>query len=242
MKKFFVLFFAIFAIQFTTAQNHIDSAFFKEVDAFLKSYVSYDAIDYAQIKKNPATLNQLLQKIDNADLNAVDAKTKQAFYINAYNLLVIEGVINNYPLNSVLDIPGFFDTKKYKVAGKSITLNQLEKDNLLKTYKDPRFHFVLVCGAVDCPPIANFAYTPDKLEQQLESRTRRALNDPNFIKINKSDNKVGISQIFEWYSSDFGGSKKAVLQYINKYRQEAVPQNYSIEYYNYDWSLNEKKK
>lgn len=240
MKNLLVLFFMSLIIQGLNAQGPIGVDFFKEVDSFLKNNVSADAVDYARIQKQPEVLNDLLQKVAKADLNQASAETIQAFYINAYNLLVIDGVIKNYPLNSVLNVSGFFDTKRYQVAGKSITLNQLEKDNLLKTYKDPRFHFVLVCGAVDCPPITNFAYTPDELDRQLEDRTRKALNDPNFIKVDKEGNRASISQIFDWYSADFGGNKKTARTFINNYREEAIPESYSIVFYNYDWALNEK--
>ena len=229
----------VFSIQFMMAQENLNN-FFGQTDAFLKKHVSKHSVNYDQIKKSPEELNRLIEKVATADLSQADAKTSQAFFINSYNLLVIKGVLSNYPLKSVLDVPGFFDSKKYKVAGKMLTLNQLEKNNLLKTYKDARFHFVLVCGAVDCPPITNFAYTPAKLNQQLESRTRRALNDPNFIKT--SQGKTQISQIFEWYSNDFGGSKKTAIEFINKYRENAIPSGNSVEFYNYDWSLNESDK
>lgn len=235
LSSLIVAFGLIFTLNAQTAKLN---TFFDEADAFFKSQVSGDAITYASIKQNPTTLNALVDQVASMSLKGADANTIQAFYINAYNILVIKGAINNYPLNSVLDVPGFFDGIKYKIAGQTLTLNQLEKTNLLKTYKDPRFHFVLVCGAVDCPPIANFAYVPAKLESQLASRTRRALNNPNFVKV--GSDKVQISQIFEWYSNEFGGSKKAALEFINKYRSNKIQTN-SIEFYNYDWSLNEKK-
>jgi len=240
VKNLIVFLFVSFSVTALVAQGPIGASFFQEVDAFMKEYVEGNGVDYATVYQNPAALNALIDQVEKADLSHADAATIQAFYINAYNLLVINGVIQNYPLNSVLDVNGFFDGKKYTVAGKSMTLNQLEKDQLLKTYKDARFHFVLVCGAVDCPPIATFAYTPEKLEEQLDQRTRRALNDPGFIKIDMGSNKASLSQIFEWYASDFGGSKKAVRSYINQYRELPISANYTTDFYNYDWSLNNK--
>ena len=50
--------------------------------------------------------------------------------------------------------------------------------------------------------------------------------------------KAELSRIFEWYASDFGGSKSAVLGFINKYRDEAVPTSAKVSYYTYDWTLN----
>ena len=57
-----------------------------------------------------------------------------------------------------MDVPGFFDNKSTIINSEIYSLNAIENDILRKKYKDPRFHFVLVCGAIGCPPITNFAY------------------------------------------------------------------------------------
>lgn len=238
-QSFVIIFFILSVVATTTAQNVINKTFFNDVDAFMKAHVKNGQVDYANLT-NDNILNNLVATVGTANLSGLDANTKQAFYINAYNLLVIKGAVDNYPLNSVLSVNGFFESKKRKVAGQSITLNQLEKESLLKTYKDARFHFVLVCGAEGCPPITDFAYTPDKLEEQLQQQTRRALNDDGFIKVNTSAQKVELSQIFDWYKNDFGGSKSSAIEYINKYRKTAIPASYKVSFYEYDWSLNER--
>jgi len=66
-----------------------------------------------------------------------------AFYINAYNLLVIHQVVKNYPLSSVQDKNGFFEKRKFQIAGEEMSLNRLEKDKLLKKYKDASISIVL---------------------------------------------------------------------------------------------------
>jgi hypothetical protein len=76
------------------------------------------------------------------------------------------------------------------------------------------------------------------LEQQLERQTRIALNNPDFIQIDQQEQKVSLSEIFRWYAGDFGGSQKSTLAFINGYREKPIPENYSIGYYTYDWSLN----
>ncbi|MGK0175491.1 MAG: hypothetical protein ACI9AT_001878, partial [Ulvibacter sp.] len=70
-----------------------------------------------------------------------------------------------------------------------------------------------------------------------QKQTEIALNNPNFIKV-KGD-KVQLSQIFEWYKSDFiqDGSE---IEYINRFRKEAIPKEAKVSYYNYDWGLNSK--
>lgn len=223
---------------FTNAQQTLDKAFFDRTDAFLKAHVEAGKVDYQSLTESPE-LTSLVQEIESADLKGLDANTIQAFYINAYNLLVIDAAAKAYPVNSVLRVNGFFDAQKRLVAGEKMTLNQLEKDWLLKTYNDPRFHFVLVCGAIDCPPITAFAYRPDLLDQQLETQTQKALNNPTFIKVNPEDQSLAVSQIFEWYSSDFGGGKEVMRTFINNYREMPIPEDYKMSFYAYDWALND---
>ncbi|WP_420385179.1 DUF547 domain-containing protein [Roseivirga sp.] len=231
--KLWIVAFLLTALS-VSAQAQTDK-FFKNADQFFKAHVNKGRVDYKTIHSSDESLNALLSQIDNFPLNSVDNNTRQAFMINAYNLLVIKGIINDYPTKSPLDIGGFFDQKKYSVAGEKITLNTLEKEWLFAKYKDERFHFVLVCAALSCPPIISEAYLPGTLEKQLEEQTRKALNDPSFIRVKSADKTVELSQIFEWYKSDF---PKDVIQFINKYRQQAIPQSYKVGYYNYDWTLN----
>ncbi len=233
------LFSFIFTMSFITAQltaGQIGDQFFNDTHSFLKSNVKNGLVDYGAVK-NDAALKSLIKTIAEAELSNASDATKQAFYINAYNLLVINNAAQAYPLQSVTDVSGFFDGKKSMIGGKKMTLNKLEKDYLLKPYGDARFHFVLVCGAMGCPPITNFAYTPEKLEEQLEMQTRLAINDPIFIKANGSN--VSLSQIFKWYTNDFGGSTDSILKFINKYRTNPVPSSAKVKYYNYDWSIND---
>lgn len=217
----------------------IDDNFFNEVNTFLNKTVTSGLVDYDQASTDPQ-LEQLILKIENADLTSASANTKKAFYINAYNLNVINLVSKSYPTGSPMDIAGFFDSKKIKVAGQKLTLNKLEKNNLLKIYGDERFHFVLVCGAVGCPPITNFAYTPGEIESQLEKQTRLAINNPSFLKV--SGNNTELSQIFKWYVDDFGGSKNSILKFINTYRDTPISNSTNVTYYQYDWALNDTAK
>jgi len=236
MKNTIILIVLFFVSQSVFAQKLNDS-FFNDADQFFKTYVKSGKVDYAGAKQS-SELAALINTVANTDLSSADAANKKAFYINSYNLLVINAAASQYPLNSVLSISGFFDSKKHKVAGENITLNKLEKDRLIKATGDARLHFVLVCGAIDCPPIVNFAYRPAKLDQQMEVQTTKALNNPNFIKVNS--NGVALSKIFEWYPADFGGSQKSAIEFINKYRQSKIASDSKITYYKYDWTLNNR--
>lgn len=210
--------------------------FFQNTDAFLKAQVKNGLVNYKTVK-NDAQLKALIETIETADLSGASEATKKAFYINAYNLQVVNAAANAYPLQSVQDIPGFFDRRKVIIEGKAYTLTNFEKERLLNPYQDARLHFVLVCGALGCPPITDFAYTPENLEQQLDQQTKLALDSPDFLKV--SGNSLDLSQIFNWYPEDFGGNKKGIIDFINKYRTNTVPSAAKVSYYQYDWTLND---
>jgi hypothetical protein len=210
-------------------------SFTEQADAFFKRYISEGRVDYDEVQSDGAA-GPLVERIATTDLSALTGDERKAFLINAYNLLVIDQAVAHYPLASVLDQAGFFDGNKYTVAGRRLTLNQLEKNLLLREFPDPRLHFVLVCGAVDCPPITDFAYTAEQLDAQLERQTRLALNEATFIRVRGDE--VELSQIFQWYQRDFGGSEAAVIAYIDGYRATQLPAGASVSYYTYDWSIN----
>lgn len=235
MRNFIAIFLLCSGITIN-AQN-VDANFFQQAHRVFQTYVQNGRVDYQAIKNN-ADFNQLIKTIAAAEFDHLDANSQQAYLINAYNLLVINEVVRQGLMESVQENPHFFDAKTNLVAGKRISLNILEKDYLLKNYGNPNFHFVLVCGAKGCPPITNFAYMPEQLEQQMEKQTRQAINDSNFIKVDYSNKKVSLSQIFNWYAADFGGNKKAVLEFINTYRNRPIPSDFSVNYYQYDWALN----
>lgn len=214
--------------------------FFDEADTFFGNYVKNGLVNYKAIKENPVELEDILNQAKSITVSKSDPKTYQSFWINGYNLHVIAGIIESYPVNSPLDINGFFDKTKREIGGKQITLNDIENELLRSNFpKEARFHFVLVCAGLGCPPIINTAYTPDKLESQLQRQTELALNNPNFIRV--KGKKVFLSQIFEWYKTDFAQDGKSEIDFVNLFRKEKIESDLKVGYYPYDWTLNEIK-
>tara|TARA_R110002074_G_scaffold399036_1_gene591666 strand:+ start:18013 stop:18726 length:714 start_codon:yes stop_codon:yes gene_type:complete len=212
--------------------------FFNEADSFLKANVVNSLVKYNAIKENPEVLKAVLNSAKDISVSESDALNYQAFWVNAYNLIVIDGIVKNYPLKSPLDVDGFFDKVKHSVGGKMITLNGIENKLLRAKFpNEPRFHFVLVCAGLGCPPIINEAYTPKKLDAQLQRQTTKALNDPNFIRV--EGHNVRVSQIFEWYKEDFERAGGIVV-FINKFKTSKLPEAVQLDYYPYDWTLNSK--
>ncbi len=237
MKQSLLVSFFLITITFVNAQNKA-SQFFNKADVFFKTYIKNGSVDYGKLHNNKTSLQALIDLSNQIEVEITDANTYKAFWINVYNLGVIEQIVANYPVNSPLEISGFFEKNKRQLGGENITLNAIENKLLREQFKEPRFHFVLVCGAVSCPPIVNYAYTPDSLENQLEKQTKLALNNKDFIKVKGSETEI--SEIFSWYKQDFGNSKKNIAAFINKYRTLKIDKSFG--YYTYNWQLNEVKK
>lgn len=218
-----------------------DADYFDRVDAFLQKHIYNGTVDYTALKSQPDKLHDLVERQKAFDLTELDSTARKAFWINAYNILVIHAVVQTYPIDSPMDVPGFFDTKTHIVAGDTLTLNQIENEKLRAQFGDPRIHFALVCAAQSCPPIIPEAYRPQKLDAQLKDRTRANLNDSDFIRVNGKEEKVYLSEIFKWYREDFVTPERGVFDYINQYRNEKIPPDYHLDYYTYNWQLNDRK-
>jgi hypothetical protein len=207
-----ILFLLVLISTSTIAQNSTE--FFTMSNSFFEMYVDNGRVKYAEIEENPKSLNDLLAEAKKVKISPQNGAEFKAFWINAYNIAVIKGIVDAYPVKSPLDIQGFFNEKKFSLGQRSVTLDEIEKEILLGQFpEEERFHFVLVCAAKSCPPIINEAYSPAKLEEQLQQQTRSALNDPEFIKV--SDNKVLFNELMKWYNKDFTGKGKSLIEYVN---------------------------
>ncbi len=209
--------------------------FFERTNNLLNQNVLEGKVNY-NLVINDTEFSKLVSEIGSTDLETVPEESRKAFLINVYNLMVIDGVGKIYPTSSVQKTIGFFDRIKRNILGQEMTLNEFEKEYLLEQYNDPRLHFVLVCGALGCPPIISEAYMPDKLDNQLQQQTILALNDANFVRTNEAG--VALSQIFEWYPNDFGG-KSEFLNFVNQYREVSIDPKTKTSFYGYDWRLND---
>lgn len=238
MKK--VLPILLLVLYFNQSFSQDLTVFFNKTNDFLKANVKDGKVDYAGIHSNQDDLNELLNIAVAIDVSKNDAENYQAFWINSYNLSVIKGIIDHYPTKSPLNHSGFFDKTTYKLGGKNITLNDIEHKLLRAQFKDPRYHFVLVCGAIGCPPLINEAYLPNTLDKQLSTQTSLAMNGDYFIKVNEKKKRVEGSEILKWYKEDFTMNGTSEIDFINLYRTKKIPDNYKLTYSIYNWNINKQ--
>ncbi len=212
--------------------------FFDQADDFFKSRLVNNRINYKLLAQEQEVMDSLVAQIASMQVDSMDRATRTAFYINAYNLLVIKNVLNHYPLTNVRDVPGFFDKIQHIIAGEQLTLDEIEFQKLFKPYVDPRLHFVLNCGAYSCPTLFNEAIRPEELEDQLNFAITLVMDRDDYVFVDHESNSVYVSKIFDWYGHHFrvDGS---IRQFINYHRFTSIPASYEIRFQEYNWRLND---
>lgn len=210
----------------------------KLFDKLLNKYVTAAGlVDYSALKSNVAQLDAYIATLETSNISSTwSREEKLAFWINAYNAYTIKLILNNYPVQKITDLHGGkpWDHKWIKLDGKTLSLNNIENDIIRPTFKDPRIHFAVNCAAKSCPPLLNAAFEPSTLSAQLESQTKKFINNPKYNTLDKS--AITVSKIFDWYGVDFGD----VATYIAKYASTIVKPSATVSYSEYDWSLNGK--
>jgi len=206
----------------------------------LTASVSAAKVDYTKVRANKTALDAYVKSVADTDPKMLGADAK-AFYINAYNALVLNAVVAQQakgPLKSVLDVKGFFDGLKYRVAGEDLTLNELEEKKLRKAFNDPRIHFAVNCASISCPPLLAEPFSAATLDKTLDVLTRAYLASPHGMKPTKDG--VSVTKLMEWYEGDFGG-KAGVKAFLLKYGPAAnakAVETGVISFHEYDWALN----
>ena len=140
-------------------------------DDLLRRHVREGGLDYSSLAGERALLDRYLESVAAADPSALDPDDELAFWINAYNAGTAKLVLDRYPgVESVRDIDGFFDELTFEVAGRPMTLDEVESRSL--SSGDARVHFAVVCASTGCPDLRGEAYVGDRLDEQLEEQTR----------------------------------------------------------------------
>jgi len=231
-----------------------------------------ELVDYQHLSLNPvyAGYQDLVSRLHNFDYSTFSSRDERlAFWINLYNTLVIDAVIQEGVKTSVTDsrlgILSFFQKAAYFINDQRFSLSDIEhgiiRSNLGFPYfpgphfpstdprrsavihpLDPRIHFALNCASISCPPIG--VYSPEQLDSQLDLAAR------NFIQgdllLDKDRKIVSVSSIFRWYQVDFGG-KGGIIDFLLNHIMEPEIQGWleenrtaaRLNYHRYDWGLNQ---
>lgn len=225
---------------------------FEPWDQMLQEYVYDGSVDYSRWQMESAQdLDRWLASVQSVDLETLDRDSAIAFLINLYNALVVQQVLQKYPINSIrpeiLGIPNwvsfllFFKRRLYTLNGHSLSLDGIEKGILRSRYDEPRIHFALVCASQGCPLLRANAYRPAQLPTQLEKDAARFINNPDKVHYSAANRTLSLSKIFKWYRSDFLTQADSIPAYLQPYLTNIeLPTDLDIAYKPYSWQLNQR--
>lgn len=213
-------------------------------DGLLRAQVVEGVVNYPGIAADTG-LREYLQQLDRIDPSGLPTReARLAFWINAYNAFAIKGILDGYSPGTLAGRYRYFIGRDYRVGGETINLYDLERKLLIPDFREPRIHFAIVCASRSCPKLRSEAYTPDRLERQLEEEARAFVNDQTKNWFDREKKVAYLSMIFKWFEEDFAGQAGSLLGYVKRYVAdpdlardlESAP--YRVEFLDYDWSLN----
>src|SRR5262245_9521866 len=152
-----------------------DAARRKTYDTILDLNVRDGFVYYRALRAGRGGLDGYLNQLAAASLDRLSKEDRIAFWLNAYNALVLKTVVDHYPIprrttdypeRSIRQIPGAFERTQHRLAGRTLTLDQIEQ-TVLPEFQDPRLYLALGRGAVGSGRLRSEAYSGAELDKQL---------------------------------------------------------------------------
>jgi len=212
-------------------------------DALLKRYVDADGrVAYRDLQAHdrPA-FERYLATLAQAQVEGMTEAEEKAFWINAYNAAIVNGVLQGYTAENVFARKRFFSWYTLPVAGKDRSPDEIEHQILRKKFHDPRIHFALVCASTSCPKLRREAYVAERVDQQLTEAARAFINDPARNRLDPQ--QLALSRIFQWFAEDFVRSAGSVPRFVQCFvnddkRKILEAKADALHYLQYNWTLN----
>lgn len=199
-------------------------------------------VDYGSLAQSEE-FAELVDAVRRFDVSRLSSREERlAFYINAYNILTIQLILDHRPVESIRDIGNFlrgpWDLVMLENADGRLTLDDIEH-KIIRPMGEARIHFAVNCASISCPDLRREPYTAEALEAQLEAQTRKFLGQQG-KGIEVRDGTAHLSRLLDWYEEDFedaGGVEK----FVRKYAQVIDFKDIDADQ-DYDWRLNGKRK
>jgi hypothetical protein len=239
----------------------------KTYDELLDLNVRDGLVYYRVLRAERARLDAYVNSLANASIESAPRDEQMAFWLNAYNALVLKTVVDHYPIpqrtseypkGSIRQIPGAFERITHRVAGRMVTLDQIEQ-TILPEFHDPRVYLLLGRGAIGGGRLNSEAHTAAGLEMHLKDAAAECVTRAQCIEIDRANNQINVSSIFSWRAQDFitayaGAApemfgtrspvERAILAFIQPHilttEREFLEMNqFKVAFKPFDWSLND---
>lgn len=217
-------------------------------------------VDYAGLARDRAGLDRYLAALalaspDSAPQLFPTRDDELAYWLNAYNALVVAGVLDRGVAtpsvwgDGLFGI-GFFTVSRGTLGDQRMSLQHLEDEIVRERYRDPRIHAALNCASVGCPRLPRRAFAGATLAADLDAAMREFVARERHCRIDAAERTVWLSKIFDWFENDFldeerrrGTPSSTTVAYINRYRsrEAQIPTGFRVRFLDYDKRLNRQQ-
>lgn len=220
-----------------------------DFDLLLRKHVDAGGwVDYEGLAREADALDSYIASLERAPFSDLGRDEKLALLINAYNAFTLRLILDHYPIGSIKDIPASqrWEAKRWRIGSMTLSLDEIEHEQVRPKFAEPRIHFALVCAAVGCPKLRNEAYQAARIEEQLEDQTRYAHTHDRWFRYEPEAQQVFLTKLYDWYGSDFEQASGSVLRFAARYSEplrKALESGTKprIRWLDYDWALNDKR-
>src|SRR5947209_4073028 len=183
----------------------------KTYDEILDTYVRDGLVYYRALKLERTRFDAYVGTLAVASIDAAPRDERLAFWLNAYNAIVLQTVIDHYPIaqrtpqyppHSIRQIPGAFERITHRLAGRTLTLDQIEQ-TVLSGFGDPRAYLALGRGSLGGGRLRSEAFAPARLEAQLKEVADECITRSEWVQLDREAKKLTVSAIFSWREKDF---------------------------------------
>ncbi len=243
-------------------------ALHRAFDTVLDIYVRDGLVYYHALKQERPRFDRYVASLAGATLpESADRNQKLAFWLNAYNAFVLQTVIDNYPIQrrsqsfpsgSIRQIPGAFERRTFRAAGRTVTLDQIERD-IIVPLGDARAVLALGRGALGGGRLKSEAFSAERIEAQLNAATQEVVDRREMVFVDRQNGILSVNPMFSWREAAFIESfadkaapvfasrsplERSVLAIIAPLvvRSEAdfLEENrFKMEFHEFDWRLND---
>lgn len=223
-----------------STQTISHSAWQSFLDKYLITEGDNTLVRYAEVSTNDKrALKNYIETSAKLDPLTYSKAEQYAYWVNLYNAITIDLVLDDYPIKSITKLGGLFSFGPWgdevvTVNGKALTLNDIEHRVLRPIWQDPRTHYAVNCASLGCPNLQPKAFTSDNTNDLLESAAAEFINSAKGVSLTKGE--LQLSSIYDWFIEDFG-TQAQLLQHLNYYRESPIRVHEEVKY-DYDWSLN----
>lgn len=202
----------------------------------LEAFVSKQGnVNYEGFRNNRTKLTEYISLLGaHVPTASWNKNEKLSYWMNSYNAMTVDLILRNLPLQSIKDIQDPWNQRLWKLGDKWYNLDEIEH-KILRKMDEPRIHFGINCASFSCPPLLNAAFTPEKVDAQLEFLTKQFINDAQRNTL--TEDRVEISKIFQWFAKDFK-QNGSIIDYLNLYSKVKIAPSAKVRYKDYDWALN----